>query len=380
MLALNMSLPNRQTWQKPGKGVQGITKKAWKNRGNKKKKKTQQIDMNQFLPKTDEQLLSLAKSVEMSPFWKQKYLNFQQQVAEAIQKAMLDIGLNSKYSIQPFGSIGSDLALRDSDLDLAIIIENLGALEDRKKKIKLLHRIKQCVSERMHARCIVIQARFPILKINQDKMEIDLSVNDAILIPKRLEITRKYIYSYKHFRTLYLIIHNLMVKNGLGSNQDGGIGGWALQQMIYVVLHSQDVLLDTPIDLTSQEAIDLTSKPIIDLTGEISGDRRSLRTCVSTQQESQSLLQTQEDTLVKQLLKFLQFYGHEFDEKSQVVDPIIGKVRQAQANEVVQKNGRVVIFDAVVSGHSLVSFGKWQKVKQLFSCVYDNMQQQFSWE
>eukprot|EP01025_Chloroclados_australasicus_P056125 TRINITY_DN689_c0_g2_i5.p2 TRINITY_DN689_c0_g2~~TRINITY_DN689_c0_g2_i5.p2 ORF type:complete len:339 (-),score=7.56 TRINITY_DN689_c0_g2_i5:3677-4693(-) len=306
------------------------------------------LDKSETLPIIEHGLKNLASSIEMQLSRRQQYEEFKNQIMPAIIQALKGYEVPHGCQIRAFGSLGSQLAIQESDLDLVILIPQNSQLHARNQKINLLRFIQRNLMGNPGTKAILIQAKFPILKIQKENMVIDLSINDSTTILKRLQISANYTQQYKHFKTIYLVLHHLMVKYKLGSNQSGGIGGWALQQMIQVALNLREKQVDN-----SQNVVRSYRRRSVKVTG---------------------------NQCVDQLMWVLDLYVNQFNNQRQVIDTAEGRIRSADARDQEIGKDHVIVYDPVVTTSSLVQHGKWTKVQWLFKVVLDNMLTEISKE
>eukprot|EP01023_Acetabularia_acetabulum_P010714 TRINITY_DN14882_c0_g2_i2.p1 TRINITY_DN14882_c0_g2~~TRINITY_DN14882_c0_g2_i2.p1 ORF type:complete len:380 (-),score=21.86 TRINITY_DN14882_c0_g2_i2:42-1181(-) len=323
---LTQTKSKTQKSRKPKKKVQ---------KTQKPKQKQQDQDIKQLnwndLPDDDEELEKFAEYIQMTPQQKADYRQWRYNVTNEIKKSLKELKLKGDYQFKVFGSCAMNLATRESDLDFCIITrkQNDRLVNRRSQQINLYHQVRKNLIDkyRLKLSCVVVvRARVPIIQIKYKGMQIDLSTSRLEEIKQRIDISKVYQSEFKNFRTIYLVIHYLMIKSGLGCNADGGIGGWALQQMIFVALRAY-------------------------------------------YQHYQQIVE--EDNLcMNQLVWFLSFYLNQFDAKCEAVDSDSSSIVNLQHLNVGKIKSSVVILDPILK-KNMVMRGKWSKVRSLFQALLD---------
>lgn len=152
--------------------------------------------------------------------------------------------------LSPFGSYASGLTARNSDLDLVItgllkpdtpegffgckqnlVVEHLEILQEQMQRSQLLNVVEIQ---------FIKHAKFPVLKVAlQEGIWLDISLNDEMTTRASSYFLEK-VRQYPPLRPLCLIVKAFLKTYGLGEVRDGGLGGYAVANL--VMAHLQETI------------------------------------------------------------------------------------------------------------------------------------------
>lgn len=184
-------------------------------------------------------------------------------------------GSHSNVQAHVYGSVATELALPESDMDIMITgINSFGNKEAHKENISTLHqKIKDAFDEDIMVKCNkILNTQVPIIKltfnlakyfdtfssedsrlpfINFDsinsinphlkELSVDISVSDSFNTSGHLGLTqnnfvREKLELYPVLRPVCLILKKLLVKNDFNDPYTGGLGSFGLFLMLYAAL------------------------------------------------------------------------------------------------------------------------------------------------
>jgi len=170
-----------------------------------------------------------------------------EKVIEILRKITYD-AFGREVEVSPFGSYANGLAARHSDLDLVIT----GLLKPDTpegffgyKQVLVWQHLEMLQKQILNCSALNVQdvqfirhAKVPILKVVlKDQIMLDISINDETSTRAASFVLEK-VRQYPSLRPLCLVLKAFLKKYKLSAVKDGGLGGYALTNI--VIAHLQE--------------------------------------------------------------------------------------------------------------------------------------------